>query len=546
MLACAGRWNVDDPVLRLDAHDWWLRAQLQLDAAVPGTDSIGPLRLHGLGGLVDVWVNGQHALRSDNMFQAHVVDWRPLLRPGVNTVHLRVASLDAALQARRARPRWRTPMAEHQQLRWFRQTLLGRTPGWSPPAPPLGPWRDIEFDPAPADSLQVETLSVTLGAGRDRPCPGGLSRYGGTGSGDARTRARRALSPCGPAARPAGSGRWHGTLDVQQPALWWPHTHGEPALYAACLHVRGQGCADPVVQPLRALGFRSLAVDTADGDFALRVNGVPVFCRGACWMPLDPLGYRPPAGGPCRGPGPGARRRHEHAAPERHHGLRERRVLRRLRRPGRARVADLMFASMDYPADDAAFAASVGIEVDQQLSRWQARPCLAVVCGNSEGGQQAAMWGCTARAVAAAAVPRGDRLAREGAAARCAVLAFQRAWRRLAAPERRGHVVLLRPWARTCGRRRTPAVPRCGLPPNAWPWPTCRRTRPCCACPRELRCVSITPPGKRGCRVTWVQAGTSPTCGTTTWPSCSAWTRCAAATRTMTVTSRCRARSAAS
>jgi beta-galactosidase/beta-glucuronidase len=98
MLACAGRWNVDDPVLRLDAHDWWLRAQLQLDAAVPGTDSIGPLRLHGLGGLVDVWVNGQHALRSDNMFQAHVVDWRPLLRPGVNTVHLRVASLDAALQ----------------------------------------------------------------------------------------------------------------------------------------------------------------------------------------------------------------------------------------------------------------------------------------------------------------------------------------------------------------------------------------------------------------------------------------------------------------
>lgn len=393
MLAGAGRWNVDDPVLRLDAHDWWLRAQLQLDAAVPGSDSIGPLRLHGLGGLVDVWVNGQHALRSDNMFQAHVVDWRPLLRPGVNTVHLRVASLDAALQARRARPRWRTPMVEHQQLRWFRQTLLGRTPGWSPPAPPLGPWRDIHFDPAPADSLQVDTLSVTLGAD-------------GTGHVQVVCRSAAALDAVtlelareGRSHRaalrpdPAGSGRWHGTLDVQQPALWWPHTHGEPALYAACLHVRRQGCVDPVVQPLRALGFRSLAVDTADGDFALRVNGVPVFCRGACWMPLDPLGYRPPAGAHA-----------EALAQVRDAGMNMLRLsgttvyesdafFDACDAQGVLVWQDLMFASMDYPADDAAFAASVRIEVDQQLSRWQSRPCLAVVCGNSEGGQQAAMWG---------------------------------------------------------------------------------------------------------------------------------------------------------
>src|SRR6185312_10455067 len=51
---------------------------------------------------------------------------------------------------------------------------------------------------------------------------------------------------------------------------------------------------------------------------------------------------------------------------------------------------DLMFANMDYPEDEA-FVAGVLVEVDQQLARLQGRPSLAVVCGNSEVEQQAAM-----------------------------------------------------------------------------------------------------------------------------------------------------------
>ena len=54
---------------------------------------------------------------------------------------------------------------------------------------------------------------------------------------------------------------------------------------------------------------------------------------------------------------------------------------------------DFMFANMDYPASDAGFMASVREEARQQLARWQAHPSLAVICGNSEAEQQAAMWG---------------------------------------------------------------------------------------------------------------------------------------------------------
>jgi len=51
---------------------------------------------------------------------------------------------------------------------------------------------------------------------------------------------------------------------------------------------------------------------------------------------------------------------------------------------------------MDFPADDPTFMASVTTEVRQQLSRIHARACLAILCGNSEVAQQAAMWGAPA------------------------------------------------------------------------------------------------------------------------------------------------------
>ena len=56
---------------------------------------------------------------------------------------------------------------------------------------------------------------------------------------------------------------------------------------------------------------------------------------------------------------------------------------------------DFMFANMDYPFDDEDFAASTELEVFQQLERLKSSPCLAVLCGNSEVEQQAAMWGAS-------------------------------------------------------------------------------------------------------------------------------------------------------
>jgi beta-mannosidase len=54
---------------------------------------------------------------------------------------------------------------------------------------------------------------------------------------------------------------------------------------------------------------------------------------------------------------------------------------------------DFMFANMDYPVEDQAFAANIESEARSQLGRLSAHPCVVVFCGNSEVEQQAAMVG---------------------------------------------------------------------------------------------------------------------------------------------------------
>ena len=394
-LRAIGQWSLDAPAQRFDADDWWFRAQFDAPARA-AADARRALAFGGLAGHCEVWLNGQTLLRSENMHLNHVCD-EPALAPVDNELLMRFGSLDRWLAQKRPRPRWRAPMVAHQQLRWARTTLLGRTPGWSPPAAPVGPWRAIEW----VESERIEVSLLRLGSRVDGS-EGALSigvdlRPICSSARIAQVElalAREGVTHRVELARAdAVRSSFAASLTVPGVALWWPHTHGEPALYDAQLLVRLADTREPITIGLGRVGFRTLTLDTTEGDFEMRVNGVPVFCRGACWTPLDvvSLNHTPKA----------LRTALEQV---RDAGMNMLRISGALVYEdddffdvcdalGLMVWQDFMFANMDYPAQDAAFAASVRAEVQQQLDRWQARPCLAVLCGNSEAEQQAAMWG---------------------------------------------------------------------------------------------------------------------------------------------------------
>jgi beta-mannosidase len=386
-------WSLDAPARRFDAEDWWYL--LHFDAPLRDPEAKLVLGLDGLATIADVWLNDDPLLHSENMFVAHEIELASIRERG-NELLIRFSSLDKALEARRPRPRWRTPMVENQQLRWLRTSLLGRTPGWSPAAAAVGPWRPVWLEAR--TGIDVSQLSVEPTVQKDLGIVEVKCTIQPIGGAEI-TNVLGVVSHAGSEwsmrlSRRAGSTFYSGRLDIPNIQRWWPHTHGEPALYQVRLHVTTDGGHAPAIEvDAGDIGFRTVSIGQADDDFQVLINEVPIFCRGACWTPLDCVSLH--------GDGPEV---DEAIAQARRAGMNMLRVggtmcyesdrfLDACDAQGMLLWQDFMFANMDYPAEDPAFRTSVETEARQFLHRLSGRPCATVLCGNSEGEQQAAMFG---------------------------------------------------------------------------------------------------------------------------------------------------------
>ncbi|WP_322051190.1 glycosyl hydrolase 2 galactose-binding domain-containing protein [Paraburkholderia bannensis] len=372
-LRAAGKLDIEHAP-PLASQDHWYRTTL--DGA--GTRR---LRLHGLASIAEVWLDDTLLLDSASMFVAHDLEFE---LHGTATLALCFRSLDAALGARRTRARWRPRLVSPPALRNVRTTLLGHMPGWCPSVHAAGPWRPIEVLGDAPDAFDHADIATTMD--------------GDDGIVDVTLRFVNAHDGTQPATLHCSGAKvslaWQdaqtlrGTLRVPKVERWWPHTHGTPTRHALTLRLAQREIA------LGEMGFRSLEVDRgADGaGFALRINGTPVFCRGACWTSADLVTLA------------GSEAQLEHTfALARDAGMNIIRVGGTMVYESDAfyRLADaygvlvwqdFAFANFDYPTD-AAFTAEVETEATQFLARTRRYAALAVVCGGSEADQQGAMFG---------------------------------------------------------------------------------------------------------------------------------------------------------
>jgi beta-mannosidase len=396
----AGRWGYGDG-RDLDAEDWWFRTKFE--AARPAGDERVMLRLDGVATIHEVFLNGELVGAGDSMFAAAAIDIGVALRDGANELAIRCLALAGQLgRRRRPRARWRTRLADNR-LRFFRTMLLGRCPGFAPGPAPVGPWRPVWIERRrglAVAGIELRTrcdggagvLAVRLRARMldGSPIESAEVVVSGEEGGDATAALR--VADAGDAGLDLT-----GELSVDPVRRWWPHTHGDPALYAVTVRVRA--AAGETMIDAGRVGFRELAASASpDHDVLvdgidLHLNGVRVFARGAVWTPDDIVGMAPD-------------RERLRAALERVRAS----GMNMVRIPGTAAYEspdfhdlcdelgvlvwqDFMFANFDYPVGDAEFRAAVEAEAAEQLAALARRPSLAVLCGNSEVEQQVAMLG---------------------------------------------------------------------------------------------------------------------------------------------------------
>ncbi len=295
---------VDDGEVRLAwvRHvDWAYERELVLD--VPADDERVDLVLEGIDTVGTVLLDGEVVLRTRNMHRSHRVDLRD--RVGATTHRLRVeiasALAHAEAEAERLGPR---PAAYTQPFNMVRKMACSFGWDWGPDLQTAGLWRPVRVERWRVARLAAVRPLVTV-----EPDGTGVVELhvdverSGLPGGDAALVVHAAVAGVDAVGR-LDPGATSGVLRLEVPhaPLWWPVGHGGQPLHALTVELSAADVAAPAAPrgtgPVlatwtRRIGFRTVELDTSADDhgtaFTLRVNGRPLFVKGANWIPDDHL-----------------------------------------------------------------------------------------------------------------------------------------------------------------------------------------------------------------------------------------------------------------
>ncbi|RDI70189.1 beta-mannosidase [Halopelagius longus] len=371
--------------------DWVYERTVELDEAFLDEESV-LLRCEGLDTVATVEVNGTVVGETANMHRCYEFDAAEALVTGENEIRV---AFDSPVEYSRERaeahdyevPTLRYPV-DQPGRNFIRKAQCHYGWDWGPCLPTVGIWRDIElvaFSDPRVECVKTEQthrgdgdvdLSVTVGI--DAP----------TAADTLVTASVTGATAADRVALQAGTSEVTLDLTVSDPDLWWPNGYGDQPLYELVVELTSPDRDAVHDARTERIGFRELSLrrddDGDDGElFQFEVNGVPVFAKGANWIPVDAL--------------------HGNVTEERYDDLLESAVdanMNMLRVWGGGYYEhdafydrcdelgvlvwqDFMFSCALYPADDD-FLDSVEAEVRYQVRRLTDHPSLALWCGNNE------------------------------------------------------------------------------------------------------------------------------------------------------------------
>ncbi|WP_067935201.1 beta-mannosidase [Alicyclobacillus kakegawensis] len=267
---------------------WWYRTELFWDEVLEPDDRV-ELVFEGLDTFATVYFNGLEMARSENMFVPLVLDVTREIQRGRNVIAVK---FDPILY-RVANKEMRYWSGFSKERIWVRKAQMNFGWDWCPRLVTVGIWKPVHL-------LRRRTGRLTSVWARTTKLTPDHSRAWLDVDVEAQVWADSAeqvvaeVELASDAGRlvhelPLRAGRGSLRMEIPQPRLWWTHDLGEPHLYKlqTRLYVNGE----VVDEHASEVGIRTIELRTADDQgrpvFTFVLNGVPVFARGANWIPVD-------------------------------------------------------------------------------------------------------------------------------------------------------------------------------------------------------------------------------------------------------------------
>jgi beta-mannosidase len=389
---------IEDPFYRdnepklqwIGKTDWEYRTTFDAPAALLARRNV-ELVFDGLDTYATVYLNDRRVLEADNMFRTWRVDAKPSLKPGPNTLRVVFRSPVNEILPRMKELGYELPASNDQGEKTSPHTRKAPYQygwDWGPRFVTCGLWKPARleaWDGARLADLHVLQNSLSNTAAQLTA----QVEVESSGSSDAvivvedasdkrvTTRQTVKLSP--------GVNRFALKLSIPNPQLWWPAGLGPQKLYTLRARLlSGNKVSDELSTRagLRTLELRQQP-DAAGKSFMFVVNGVPVFAKGANWIPADSFPERV------------TRERYRHLIESaRDANMNMLRVwgggyyemddfYELCDELGIMVWQDFMFACSMYPGDEK-FLESVRAEATDQVRRLRNHPSVVLWCGNNE------------------------------------------------------------------------------------------------------------------------------------------------------------------
>ncbi|MFC4777048.1 glycoside hydrolase family 2 protein [Paenibacillus sp. GCM10023252] len=352
------------------------------------------LRFEGLDYDATIYVNGKLVGKHANYYLPCRLEVTSAIQEGDNVLTVTLSSGLHSVAEKPLEPYYVTAMEAEQLTKrmWLRKPQSSFSWDWSPRLLNVGIHQSVFLEWA--DRVMIHNIAIRSGVSEDYS-EGSVTAsilLSNLQEGEADLAVRIHLEDGGlqfERVFQVGSGEQRVELQVEvaNPELWWPVGQGEQRLYKVNVEVWAGG--QLLNSREQQIGFRSIRINQSKHPrrgryFILEVNGRAVFAKGANLVPADIIFTRIDT--------PRYERLIELALEAGMNllrvwggGLYESDEFYALcDRMGILVWQDFMFACANYPAQDAAFLASVKEEVRFQIRRLAGHPSLAMWCGNNE------------------------------------------------------------------------------------------------------------------------------------------------------------------